>query len=407
MERNPYFIKVHSSNASLWKGKAPLLGSLDMELTERCNNNCMHCCINLPADDLAAREMELSTEERKEILKEAASLGCLQVRFTGGEPLLREDFAELYLFARKIGLKVLLFTNATLITPRLAELFAFIPPLEKIEVSLYGMKRESYEAVTRTPGSFEAAWKGVHLLLERKVPFVAKSALLPPNKDEIEEFESWASTIPWMDKPPSYSLFFDLRCRRDSEERSLLIKKLRVTPEEGLRVLTRRRKDFLRETKEFCSKFMVVQGDKLFSCGAGIGGGCVDAYGNFQLCMNLRHPDTVYDLKKGSLQDALIHFFPKIREMKANDPKYLDRCSRCFLKGLCDQCPAKSWGEYGTLDTPVKYLCDIAHTQARFLGLLEKEEMAWKVEDWKEKLRNFSEKKPIRKEEGKTISRVC
>jgi len=163
----------------------------------------------------------------------------------------------------------------------------------------------------------------------------------------------------------------------------------------------------LRETKEFCSKFMVVQGDKLFSCGAGIGGGCVDAYGNFQLCMNLRHPDTVYDLKKGSLQDALIHFFPKIREMKANDPKYLDRCSRCFLKGLCDQCPAKSWGEYGTLDTPVKYLCDIAHTQARFLGLLEKEEMAWKVEDWKEKLRNFSEKKPIRKEEGKTISRVC
>jgi hypothetical protein len=38
---------------------------------------------------------------------------------------------------------------------------------------------------------------------------------------------------------------------------------------------------------------------------------------------------------------------------------------------------------------------------------LEKEEMAWKVEDWKEKLRNFSEKKPIRKEEGKTISRVC
>ena len=114
------------------------------------------------------REKELSTEEIKNILKEAASLGCLKVRFTGGEPLLREDFEELYLFARKLGFKVLLFTNATLITPQIAELFVRIPPLEKIEISIYGMKRKSYEAVTRVTGSFDAAWQGINLLLEKK-----------------------------------------------------------------------------------------------------------------------------------------------------------------------------------------------------------------------------------------------
>ena len=133
----------------------------------------------------------------------------------------------------------------------------------------------------------------------------------------------------------------------------------------------------------------------LFSCGAGLGCGCVDAYGYFQPCMLLKHPDTIYDLKAGSLKDGMTHFFPKVREMKAHNPDYLTRCARCFLMGLCEQCPAKSWMEHGTLDTPVEYLCEIAHTQAGYLGLLEQGEMAWEVTNWKERIKNFSEKEPI------------
>jgi len=390
MEKATYISKIRSDQYSLWKDGSPLLGRLDIELTERCNNNCIHCCINLPADDQAAREKELSTADIQEILKETALLGCFTVRFTGGEPLLRDDFEELYLFARKQGLKVLLFTNATLITPHLAELFTRIPPLELIEITVYGMKKESYEAVTRAPGSFKAAWRGINLLLEKKVPFVVKSALLPPNKGEMEEFEIWAATIPWMDKPPSYSMFFDLRNRRDSEAKNRLIESMRLSPEEGLRVLTRNPEKYRKSMREFCSKFTKPPGNKLFSCGAGTGGGCVDAYGNFQPCLPLRHPDTVYDLKKDSLRDALTCFFPDMRERKAENPYYLARCARCFLKGLCEQCPAKSWMEHGTLDTPVEYLCKVAHAQARYLGLVNEGENAWEVRDWRERIRDFS-----------------
>jgi len=367
-----------------------LLGSLDMELTERCNNNCIHCYINLPVDD-PAKKKELTTEEIKNILTEAASLGCLRVRFTGGEPLLREDFEEIYIFARKLGLKVLLFTNATLIAPHLADLFSRIPPLEKIEISVYGMSKKSYESVTRTPGSFQAAMKGIKLLLERKIPFIVKAAFLPQNKGELDEFESWASAIPWMDQAPTYSAFFDLRARRDSEQKNQLIKKLRVPPEEAAQVLSRDRNRYLQEMKQFCTKFMKVPVDKLFSCGMGHGG-CVDAYGNFQPCMLLRHPDVVYNLKAGSLRDALVEFFPQVKEMKAQNPDYLARCSRCFLMGLCEQCPGRSWMEHGTLDTPVDYLCQVAHSRARDLGLLHKGEQAWKIKNYKERIRIFAEK---------------
>lgn len=192
-----------------------------------------------------------------------------------------------------------------------------------------------------------------------------------------------------MDKTPSYSMFFDLRCRRDSSKNEL-IKKLRASPEEGLNFLTREKDKYIEGIKEFCSKFILLSGDKLFSCGAGIGSGCVDAYGYLQPCLMLRHPETAYDLKNGFLDDAFANFFPKLKELRAINPEYLRRCAKCFLKGLCDQCPAKSWMEDGTLDTPVDYLCEIAHTQAKFLGLIRDKEMAWEVEDWRERVRNFT-----------------
>ena len=375
-----------------WKNHFPRMSRLDIELTERCNNSCIHCYINLPANDVAAKARELSTEDIKGIIRESASMECLTVRFTGGESLLREDFEELYLFTRKNGFKVVIFTNATLITPDLVKLFARIPPLEKIEITVYGMRRNSYESVTRVSGSYESAWRRISLLLENRIPFIVKGALLPPNLCEIEEFEAWAATIPWMDEPPSYSMFFDFRCRR-IQDKNQLIKSLRLTPENALAILARDKERYIDDMKGLFSRFTFPPGEKLFLCGAGLHSGCADAYGCFQPCLMLRHPDTVYSLKDGSLNDAMTNFFPKVREMKATNLGYLARCARCFLRELCEQCPAKSWMEYGTLDTPVEYLCEVTHAQARFLNLIEENEMAWNVKNWKERLKRFTKGK--------------
>ena len=384
--RTSTYTDTMAPGKSPWKDKKPLLGWLDVEITERCNNNCIHCSINLPAGDRTARDRELGTPEIKDILRQAVSLGCLCVRFTGGEPLLRGDFEDLYIFARQQGLKVLLFTNATLITPSLADLFGRMPPLEPVEITVYGMHRESYEAVTGVAGSFDTARRGIDLLLEREVPFVVKGTVLPPNRDELGEFEAWAAAVIRMDAPPSYSMLFELRERRDSQEKNRQIRALRLSPDEGLHILTRRPDEYRKGMGEFCSRFTSPPGDMLFSCGAGVGRTCLDAYGRLQACLALRHPDTTYDLRAGSLEDAMTRFFPEVRRMRARDHDYLTRCARCFLKGLCQQCPASSWSEHGSLDTPVEYLCEVAHTQARYLGLVEEDEWAWEVQDWRKRI---------------------
>ena len=287
-----------------------------------------------------------------------------------------------------MGLTVSILTNATLITPRLANLFVRIPPLEKIQITVYGMKKSSYEGVTRTSGSFKLFQRGVKLLLENKIPFLVKAALLPQNREEIGIVRRWAMAIPGMDRPPLFSMFFNLRCRREISK-NMQIKKLRLSGDEAFKVLLLNKKEYIKEMKEFASKFMYPTGDKLFPCGAGRGGGCVDAYGRFQPCMMLRSPECSYNLKAGSLKDALENFFPKLRKKKALNSEYLKRCANCFLKSFCEQCPARSWEEYGTLDTPVEYCCEVTHALAKSLGLLKSEEKGWEVRDYRRRIKEF------------------
>jgi len=399
-----YTVKRRMNRTPQRKTTGVSLGQLDVELTERCNNDCIHCCINRPANDATAKALEMKTEQIEGLLLQAADLGCLQVRFTGGEPLLRPDFQELYIFARRLGLKVLLFTNACLITPALADLFKRMPPLAEIEITVYGMRRETYEAVTRSPGSFARFQSGIRLLVERHVPLVVKWVVLPQNKHEIKEFEAWAGDLPRMaGRLPSYVVSLDLRNRRDDEEKNARIRTLRLTPQESLEILAREALEYRQRMEEFASDFMGPSGERLFSCGAGCSL-CIDAYGYAQPCMGLRAPEwtvnlsaeslfrrqeeslsNIPGLRSASIADALAHF-SRLRDLGASNPEYLSRCAKCFLKGLCEQCPAKSWTEHGTLDTPVEYLCETAHRQARSVGWLRENEYGWEVVNWRERI---------------------
>ena len=156
---------------SLWnkmKSKGDLF-SFDLELTARCNNDCRHCYINLPANDKAAQAKELSLAEIEAIADQAVELGAMWCLLTGGEPLLREDFAEVYMMLKRKGLLLSVFTNATLVRPEHIALFKKYPPRD-IEVTIYGSSKASYERVTRRHGSFAAFKRGLDRLFEAGAP---------------------------------------------------------------------------------------------------------------------------------------------------------------------------------------------------------------------------------------------
>ena len=102
---------------------------VSVEVTRRCPLACSHCYNNLPLADPEARSSELTTQEHCRILDQLADAGCLWLLFTGGEIFARPDFLEIYRHAKRAGFLITLFTNGTLLTPRIADALTEWRPL--------------------------------------------------------------------------------------------------------------------------------------------------------------------------------------------------------------------------------------------------------------------------------------
>ena len=319
-------------------------------------------------DDRAAITAELSVDELLAIADEAISLGALWCLITGGEPLLRDDFFDLYRALKRKGLLVSVFTNATLITMDHIKLFKTYPPRD-IEVTIYGVTKDTYERVTRTPGSFDAFMQGLNLLIDNGVKVRFKAMVLRSNVHELPEIARFCreKTKDYFRFDPFLHLRFDGNPARNKE-----IKSERLSPAEIVS-LERSDPERFQSLEKGCDKLIVPQFshiacNHLFHCGTGNGSLCVSYNGLFRLCSSLWHPDCVYDLKKGSLRDAWNNFVPKVRDMRSSREEFLAACRVCPIINLCIWCPAHAHLETGELDAPVPYFCTVAHVRAEALG---------------------------------------
>src|ERR1700704_176399 len=102
--------------------RAPL--EVSIEVPRRCPLECLHCYNNLPMGDQDARSGERTLAEHCRLLDELRDAGCLWLLYTGGEVFARKDFLDIYTEAKKRGFLVTIFTNGTLITPRVADYLA-------------------------------------------------------------------------------------------------------------------------------------------------------------------------------------------------------------------------------------------------------------------------------------------
>jgi len=93
----------------------PLSGQI--ALTYRCNLDCIYCFCK----GLETEHRELTTAEWKAILDEISQEGCLDLCITGGDPLIRRDFLEIYSYAKARGFIITIFTNGQALTPKIVD----------------------------------------------------------------------------------------------------------------------------------------------------------------------------------------------------------------------------------------------------------------------------------------------
>lgn len=341
--------------------RIPIDGTI--EITHRCPLRCVHCYNNLSPNDPKAQERELTYREHCHLLDQIAEAGCLWLLFTGGEIFLRGDFLDIYRYGKQKGFLITLYTNGTLITPRVADELMDWPPFS-IEIPLYGRTRETYERITRVAGSYDNCRRGIDLLLDRKLPLRLKTLVSALNVHELGEMKKF------VEEDLGLKFRFDamINPRIDGKPGPL---EARLKPKEvvALDLQDPKRMD---EWKRFAEKFMAPaippgKADDLYQCGGGFNSFAIDPYGRMGLCVLFQ--DRKWDLRKGNFSKGWETFIPRIRRKKV---KGWTKCRGCGIKAICGMCPANGLLENRDPAEPVDFLCQVAHLRAKALGFFVK-----------------------------------
>ena len=362
------FRKMPVHEFDLWNRyeKSGKLYSINFEITARCNLNCRHCYINLPVSDLGAAAKELTLSEIEQIADQAVDLGAMWCLLTGGEPLLRRDFDDIYLMLKRKGLLMSVFTNATLVQEHHIELFKKYPPRD-LEVTVYGVSPETFDAVTRKQGAYTRFIRNLHLLQEAGVNVRLKAMALRSNIYEMKRIADFCReyTKDFFRYDPNLHYRFDGDAQRNRE-----IESERLTPAEIVD-LEQQDEERSQALMNHCDELMLHLDDRMasnqvFKCGVGSGGSVtIGADGLLRLCSDLVHPDFMADLRKNSLAQALGELLPKVRRLTSDRKEYLNQCASCNLANFCQWCPADAYLETGHLDEPIQYFCKVAHSRIK------------------------------------------
>jgi radical SAM protein with 4Fe4S-binding SPASM domain len=336
--------------------RAPM--EVSLEVTRRCPLECQHCYNNLPMGDLGARNRELSKEEYVAVLDELAEMGVLWLLFTGGEIFARKDFLEIYTYAKQKGFLITLFTNGILINEKIADYLREFPPFA-IEITLYGRTKETYEALTAMPGSYDRCMRGIRLLLDRKLPLKLKTVGTSINKHEVIAMKEFA------EQELGVEFKFDslINPRIDCSSAPLGV---RMSPEDVValdlnwpKVAAEHRAALEREQVA-----AVAPRTTVYSCGGGVKSFAIDPYGLMSICV-LSHREG-YDIRKGSAREGWEYFLLNVRKRKRERPS---KCAACRIRSVCSMCPANGELENGDPESPVEFLCEVAHLRAAALGV--------------------------------------
>jgi pseudo-rSAM protein/SPASM domain protein len=150
-------------------------------VTKGCNLACTHCYAEAEAERAPG---ELTTAEGKGLLDDLAEYGAPVVLFSGGEPLVREDLTELVAHAADRGIRPVLSTNGTLITPGRAQELQDAG-LAYAGVSVDGLP-ERNDAFRGREGAFDAAVEGIEACLDAGLKTGLRYTVTESNRADLE-----------------------------------------------------------------------------------------------------------------------------------------------------------------------------------------------------------------------------
>ncbi len=346
--------------------RLPLEGSID--LTYRCNNNCRHCWVRIPTNSPEEQE-ELAFDEIRRIVDEARKMGCRKWSISGGEPMLRPDFPEIFDYLTRKAIGYALNTNGTLITPEIAQL---LKRKGSKMIALYGATAEVYDAVTRHAGGFEEVMRGFEYLRQVGAGFSVQLIPMRANWHQWDRMVELAKSLSphWRVGAPWLYLSSDGSARKNRE-----IAGQRLAPRDVIE-LDKPDLTYGERMKEISAGYELRNGvcgvtanghDRLFaSCIVNRRDFHIDAYGMISFCDFIKDPALRFDLRRGSFREAWDEFIPSLADKVRGGDEWGANCGSCDKRADCRWCAVYAYLETGRYSAPIPYLCAVAAEAQKF-----------------------------------------
>ena len=317
----------------------PQLRHLFFELTTACNEHCFHCGSNCDKPQSG----ELTTEEYKMILdqiKEDFDISRLQLCITGGEPLLRRDFFEIMNYAKDLGFKWGMTSNATLITKEVAHKLA-LAGMGTISVSIDGLQ-QTHDRLRGMNRAYELAMRGINNLIDEGA-FSSVQITSVFNHENINEIDRMFEIFDGIDidswrvinlEPIGRALLRpELMCTKEDLQK--MFEFIRAKRREGYPVMYG------------CSHYLgldyeVEVRDWYWLCNAGVYTASIMSNGDIGACLDIeRRPDLMQgNIRKDRFKDIWENEFKIFRRDESCDSS---SCRECAHKGFCRGGAYHSW----------------------------------------------------------------
>lgn len=316
--------------------KIPVSGTF--ELTPRCNLNCKMCYIHLADSELNHFGQELTAAQWISLGEEAVRRGMLYLLLTGGEPLLRNDFCEIYTALSKMGLMITVNTNGTLINEKIVECFQTYQP-EKVNITLYGMSDSTYARLCGVPGGFRNAIRGIKSLKQAGIRVNLNTTFTSLNIADMEDLVSFAKEEQLPIRMSSF-IFPQIRNLHKTES-------VNLSPEEtGIAAahfdeLTlensqiEKRKAFIQKCIANTAPVPPAEESRMSSCMAGRGAFWISWDGKMYPCGML--PDFCQDIRNTTFSEAWAATILEVQEIRLPE-----ECISCKYQRICPSCAAVS-----------------------------------------------------------------
>lgn len=281
-----------------------------IELLTKCNYRCVHCYI-------PQHNKEMPYNIVIDAIRQVKDLGAFEITFTGGEIFLRKDIWDILLYARKLGLRVTLFTNISLFTPamiaQLAEMY-----ISEISTTLFSLDPDINDSITSHIGSRNEVLKNAQLIKESGIKLEIKVPIMKMNVDHYADIAEYCKKEGFRF---NFTTAITARTDGDTEPCKYLISQGDLN-----RVM--------REIENFSSLGQFNPDDML--CSAVANSLHIDVDGNVSPCVSFPvQYGNIYSLplkeiwEKSQMRELLLQAKRRI----------LSECSNCSLAQYCTRCP--------------------------------------------------------------------